>query len=282
MLAQRLITAALGLPIIVAVTLIGGLLFTLVVAAALAVAALEYFAATDPEFAEAAASHPNIRRVPPSLVDQRRIAWAGAAAVALMALAAASGLDYLAGTLAAALAGVFLLLIVQSEPREGLRDWTWALAGLVYVGFLGAHLVLVRDFPKGEHWLLLALLATFATDSASYVAGKAAGRTYVIPRISPGKTLEGYIGGYVGGFLAVFLLEWLLDADMTFAETFLLAWVFPPVAMLGDLAESMIKRGGGVKDASELVPGHGGFLDRLDSILFTAPLVYYFALWVVF
>jgi phosphatidate cytidylyltransferase len=69
---------------------------------------------------------------------------------------------------------------------------------------------------------------------------------------------------------------------MTFGETFLLAWVLPAAAMLGDLAESMIKRGGGVKDASELVPGHGGFLDRLDSLLFTAPLVYYFALWIVF
>jgi phosphatidate cytidylyltransferase len=175
-----------------------------------------------------------------------------------------------------------VLLIFQSEPREGLRDWTWALAGIAYVGFLGAHLVLIRDFPEGEDWVLLVVFATFATDTASFAAGKALGRTHVIPRISPGKTLEGYIGGYVGGVFAVFLLEWLLDANMNFAETFLLAWAFPAVAMLGDLAESMIKRGGGVKDASDLVPGHGGLLDRLDSLLFTAPLVYYFVLWVVF
>jgi phosphatidate cytidylyltransferase len=282
MLAQRVITAVIGIPIILAVTLIGGVLFTAVTALILAIAALEYFAATDPEFAEASAAHPNIRRVPPSLVDQRRVAWLGAAAAALLAVAAASGLDYLAGALAGSLATIFLVVMAQSDPREGLRDWTWVLAGLVYVGFLGAHLVLLRDFPDGEHWVLLAVIATFATDTAAYAAGKAFGRTHVIPRISPGKTLEGYVGGYVGGFVAVFLLEWLLDADMTLGETVLLAAILPPVAMLGDLAESMIKRGGGVKDASELVPGHGGFLDRLDSILFTAPLVFYYALWVVF
>jgi phosphatidate cytidylyltransferase len=282
MLAQRVITAAVGIPIILAVALIGGILFTVVVAAVLAVAALEYLAATDPELTEATAAHASIRRVAPSLLNQRPVAWLAAAAAALLAVAAAFGLDYLAGALAAALAAVFLLLILQSGPREGLRDWTWALAGITYVGFLGAHLVLIRDFPKGEHWLLLALIATFATDTCAYAVGKAFGRTHVIRRISPGKTLEGYIGGYAGGFLSLFLLEWLLDADMTFAETFVLATALPGFAMLGDLAESMIKRGGGVKDASELVPGHGGFLDRLDSVLFTAPLVFYFVLWAVY
>jgi phosphatidate cytidylyltransferase len=282
MLAQRVITAVIGIPIILAVTLIGGPLFTAVVAVILAVAALEYFAATDPEFAEATLAHPNIRRVPPSLLDQRPVAWVGAAATALLAVAAASGLDYLTGALAAALAALFVVVIASADPREGLRDWTWAVAGIAYIGFLGAHLVLVRDFPDGEEWLLLAVIATFATDTASYGAGKAFGRTHVIPRISPGKTLEGYIGGYLGGILSVFLLKWLLDLDMTYAETALLAAILPLAAMLGDLAESMIKRGGGVKDASVLVPGHGGVLDRLDSVLFTVPLLYYFVLWAVF
>jgi len=280
MFAQRVLTAAIGIPIILAVTLFGGeTLFTAVVAAALAVAALEFFGATDPEArVHVEGQTPHQRR---RLLAQRPVSWAGAAAVGVLTVAAGSGLDYLAGALAGSLAGIFLLLILHSNPHAGLRDWSWVLTGLTYVGFLGAHLVLVRDFSDGVDWVLLALLATFATDTSAYFGGKAFGRTHITPRISPGKTLEGFIDGYIGGFAAVFLLEWLTSANMSTMDTLLLAALLPPAAMLGDLAESMIKRGGGVKDTSELVPGHGGFLDRLDSVLFTAPLVYYFVIWVV-
>jgi len=279
MLAQRILTAAVGIPVILAVTLFGGeTLFTAVVAVVLAVAALEFFGATDPEpRVRVEGQAPERRR---GLLTQRPVAWVGAAAAAVLVTAAGSGLDYLAGALAGSLAAIFLLLILHADPQTGLRDWSWALTGLIYVGFLGAHLVLIRDFREGEDWVLLALLATFATDTAAYFGGRAFGRTHITPRISPGKTLEGFIDGYIGGFAAVFLLEWLTHANMSTVDTLLLAALLPPVAMVGDLAESMIKRGGGVKDTSELVPGHGGFLDRLDSILFTAPLVYYFVLWV--
>jgi phosphatidate cytidylyltransferase len=280
MFAQRVLTAAIGIPIILAVVLFGGeTLFTAVVAAVLAIAALEYFAATDPEpRTRVEGQTPHQRR---GLLSQRPVVWAGAAATGVLAVSAASGLDYLSGALAASLAAIFLLLILLAGPQTGLRDWSWTLTGLTYIGFLGAHLVLLRDFSKGEDWVLLALLATFATDTSAYFGGKVFGRTHITPRISPGKTLEGFIDGYIGGFAAVFLLEWLTDANMSTLDTLLLAALLPPAAMLGDLAESMIKRGGGVKDTSELVPGHGGLLDRLDSILFTAPLVFYFAIWVV-
>jgi phosphatidate cytidylyltransferase len=140
---------------------------------------------------------------------------------------------------------------------------------------------LLRDLGNGEHWVLLAVLATWATDTAAYAVGKAVGRNRMAPRISPGKTWEGTVGALIGGLIAVPLLNWPLDLPMTTVEAALLGALLPPVAVLADLGESMLKRGVHVKDASGLVPGHGGFLDRLDSILFTVPLVYYFAIWAV-
>jgi phosphatidate cytidylyltransferase len=276
MLAQRVATAVVGIPVILVVTLIGGVLYTVIVAAILAVAALEFFAATDPEPAEAGSAG---RR---GMFSPRPPAALAVGAVVLIALLAGYGLPETTGTVAFAIAAVFVFLVLRAEPETGLRDWTWTIAGITYVGFLGAHLVLLRDLPEGEDWIILAVFATFATDTAAYFTGKAWGKTQISPRISAGKTLEGTVGGYAAGFVAVFVLEWITEADMSFAETFLLAWVLPAVAMLGDLAESLIKRGGGVKDTSELVPGHGGLLDRLDSVLFTVPLVFYFAIWVVY
>jgi phosphatidate cytidylyltransferase len=141
--------------------------------------------------------------------------------------------------------------------------------------------VLLRDLDSDGYWLLLAVLGTWATDTFAYATGKLIGRHKMAPRISPGKTWEGTVGGLVGGFAAVVALNWPLDLPMTFGEAALIGALLPAAAIIADLGESMIKRGAGVKDTSDLVPGHGGFLDRLDSLLFTVPLVYYVAIWVV-
>ena len=109
------------------------------------------------------------------------------------------------------------------------------------------------------------MFATFATDTAAYFVGRAIGSRQITPRISPGKTLEGTVGGFVAGVPAVFGLVWLTGLDVDELELLPLALLLPLVAMLADLAESLIKRGAGIKDTSELVPGHGGLLDRLDS-----------------
>jgi phosphatidate cytidylyltransferase len=101
------------------------------------------------------------------------------------------------------------------------------------------------------------------------------------PSISPGKTWEGTIGALVGGFAVVCIVAWALDLPVITWQAALLGLTLPGVAVLADLGESALKRGAGVKDTSVLVPGHGGFLDRLDSLLFKVPLVYYFATWIV-
>src|SRR3972149_2127267 len=161
----------------------------------------------------------------------------------------------------------------------------FAIAGgfgptLAALGRLGSHFVFLRDAPNGLDWLLLALFATFATDTCAYFVGQAIGRTKIAPAISPGKTLEGSLGGFAGGAAAVLLLNEVLHAGAG-AEIIPLALLLPLAGELGDLAESLIKRGAGVKDASHVIPGHGGFLDRLDSLLITVPLVYYYLTWII-
>lgn len=161
----------------------------------------------------------------------------------------------------------------QFGPRKPYRVTAWAI---VYIGAPLVCMVLARDFENGREWILLALLATFATDTGAYATGKLIGRHKLAPRISPGKTIEGAIGGYAAGVGAVFALNALLDTGTAASTVLHLAVALPLFAQAGDLFESWMKRRMGVKDSSGLLPGHGGFLDRLDSILFVMPLLYLF------
>jgi len=271
MLPQRVAVSIVGIPVIVGLTLLGGPLFTIVAGFLLTVAALEFYAATDPTSAGSRTHH---------LLNQRPLALIGAAGVALLVAAADNGFDWWTRALALLVILPFLPIILRGEAETGLRDWLWTLGGLMYVGFLGSHLILLRDAANGEDWLLLALLATFATDTSAYFVGRLIGRTKIAPSISPGKTLEGALAGFAAGLATVLILNWALDAGAGL-EIIPLAFLLPALAQLGDLAESLIKRGAGVKDASHAIPGHGGFLDRLDSVLFTAPLVYYYLTWII-
>jgi phosphatidate cytidylyltransferase len=280
-LLLRVLTAVVGIPIIITVVLIGGVIFATVAAALLTLAVLEFYAATDPETNQTARSQPRVRRSTPSMFGQRVPAFAGCAGVLLLAFAAYEGLDELTGALAVSIAGVFLLLVLQGDPQAGLRDWLWVTGGVAYIGFLGAHLVLLRELTDDGDWVFVAVFTTFAADTAAYFFGRAFGRTQITPAISPGKTLEGTIAGLIAGFAALFVLVWITGLDVDELELLPLAVLIPVAAIIGDLAESLIKRGAGVKDASELVPGHGGFLDRLDSVLLTTPLVYYYVLWIL-
>ena len=159
------------------------------------------------------------------------------------------------------------------------------LFALLYVGWLGSFFLLLRELPaiteSGEEWLLLAVFAVMATDTGAYFVGRAIGRHKLAPRISPAKTVEGALGGIAAGFAAVLLINLLPDLDVALWKMVLLGLALPIMSQLGDLTESAIKRALEVKDFSQLVPGHGGVLDRLDSLLFGVPTVYFFVIWIV-
>ncbi|MCR4428877.1 MAG: phosphatidate cytidylyltransferase [Caldiserica bacterium] len=145
----------------------------------------------------------------------------------------------------------------------------------IYLGFLLRFIYLLREGPKGFYLLTIFLLSTFASDSVAFFVGKYLGKRKVFPRISPGKTLEGTLSSPLGGIIGA------VAAALIFGEPLLpvipLGVIVSLFSLIGDLFESIFKREAQKKDSSLLIPGHGGFLDRLDSLLFTAPLVYFYS-----
>ncbi len=167
----------------------------------------------------------------------------------------------------------------RHERGQPFADWALSAAGAVYVGWLLSHFLMLRGLPAGMGWTLLALLPAWACDSFAYVFGKAFGKHSFFPHISPRKTWEGTVAGWVGGTGTSLVVGLLLGLSILEASTLGLATSL--AATFGDLAESMIKRQAGVKDSGGLIPGHGGILDRVDSLLFVVVVVYYFLIWVV-
>ncbi len=165
--------------------------------------------------------------------------------------------------------------------RDSLVDWAYTAAGAFYVGWTLSLFLLLRAEPNGLQWALVVILGTFATDTGAFFTGKAVGRIPLAPRISPGKTWEGAVGGFLAGTGAVMALAYWQDLPLSAWQAPVLGALVGVSAQAGDLVESMIKRASGVKDAGGIIPGHGGVLDRLDSVVFVIVVVYHFLVWIV-
>ena len=259
MLAQRVASAAVGVPVILLLIYTGGLGYVAAVAMALGVATLEFQHARRP------------------WLDP--VCVLAAALVAGIAIGAHAGRHEWWAWLAAAAVLAPLAALVRPIGEPLAEDALWTLGGVTYVGLLGGSMVLLRDSGDGRSWVYLAVLSTFAVDTAAYFTGRAIGRHQLAPRISPNKTVEGFAAGWAFGFAVVLALNNAFDLGVEPAKIVALALALPLAATAGDLAESAVKRAMRIKDASELIPGHGGVLDRLDSILFTVTLVYLYTQW---
>ncbi|MEJ7622402.1 MAG: phosphatidate cytidylyltransferase [Pyrinomonadaceae bacterium] len=170
----------------------------------------------------------------------------------------------------------------QKDFSKMLTGIGVTLLGIFYVVFLGGYLIAIRVGFETQGNLSTKLLGffflvTFGSDAGAYFAGRALGRHKLAPTVSPGKTVEGLLGGLVTAAALAGLSTWWFFPELPYAFSILLAIVIAALGVLGDLAESAMKRGAGAKDAASILPGHGGFLDRLDSLLFGAPILYYFA-----
>lgn len=158
--------------------------------------------------------------------------------------------------------------------RVSAQDAVGTIFGLVYVAWLASHFILLRELPGGMPLFFVGLVGTWAFDSGSYFAGRAFGRHKLAPLVSPGKTVEGLAGGIVLGGLVITWLGrvWL---GWGWLPSLVVAVAVMTAAQLGDLAESALKRRAGIKDSGTLIPGHGGILDRFDSLLAVMPVLYY-------
>lgn len=179
--------------------------------------------------------------------------------------------------LLAALIILSLIWALYNKGEHPTADWGVTVASAIYLGFTISFFVALRQRPDGFHWAVTAFVLAWACDGTSYFVGRLFGRHKLWPRISPKKTWEGVVGGAMGSVVAALLLGgWLLG--LTFWQSLLLGLLAAVAAPFGDLAESFFKRRANVKDSSQLIPGHGGILDRLDSLLFVFPVVTYFAM----
>jgi phosphatidate cytidylyltransferase len=170
-------------------------------------------------------------------------------------------------------------LILRPEKEKAFVNWVWMLAGMFYVGWMLSYFVALRNMDNGMQWVFLALLPIFASDSSAFLAGRAWGKHLLAKDISPGKTWEGAIAGLLGAIIACLILNIVLpDLNLGYPRAVLLGFLISLFAQLGDLVESLLKRNMGVKDSGKLIPGHGGILDRMDSLVFVGALVYYYAL----
>jgi len=172
----------------------------------------------------------------------------------------------------------FLLSLLR--PRRANVSWAIAitLLGVLWIGVALAHAVLLRALPHGGALVLATLIGTFIGDTCAYFAGRAWGHRPLAPLISPNKTLEGFVGGVAGGTFAFWLFMWAYHDWIPGGQALLIGFCVALAAPFGDLFESLLKRDLEVKDTGKLFGAHGGALDRLDAVFFTAVTAYYVSL----
>ena len=182
----------------------------------------------------------------------------------------------LLGGLSLALVALLLLSLFRYssfvQPYEIISR---AGFGYLYLGLCSAHLVLLMALPQGRAWLLLLTAITVASDTAAFYTGSKFGKHKLCPAISPGKTWEGFAGGLAGSLGASLLVRHFFLPEQGLLWICFIVLLLGCLGAAGDLSESVIKRAFGVKDSGSLLPGHGGLLDRIDSLLLTAPVLYY-------
>ena len=170
--------------------------------------------------------------------------------------------------------------ILYPKNRISLRTVLFTAIGPIYVGFLLSHSILLSELGdgilhQGRNWLIYAILVTFSTDTGAYFIGRILGKHKLLVAISPNKTWEGAAGGLLCAMAASYGLCFMLDIPITLLEQIILGGLLGIFGQMGDLLESFLKRIAHVKDSGYILPGHGGVLDRIDSLIVTLPLTYY-------
>ncbi|MDA0987698.1 MAG: phosphatidate cytidylyltransferase [Chloroflexi bacterium] len=281
-MASRVISAIVGIPILVAAVWVGMPWLSLLAAVLAALGALEFYRMVERRETRPAVLL-GIAWALGFIVSGHRADWP-APLVAVVGAAATFSwhqLRRLSGL--PGLTKVFAREI-GTGPRgfsDSLSDWVYTAAGAFYIGWTLSLFLILRGEMNGREWVLVAILGAFATDTGAFITGKAFGRRPLAPRISPGKTWEGAAGGFLLGTGAVMALSSLLELPVSMWEGAVLGALIGVSAQMGDLLESMIKRASRVKDAGNIIPGHGGVLDRLDSVVFVIVVVYHFFVWII-
>jgi phosphatidate cytidylyltransferase len=170
------------------------------------------------------------------------------------------------------------ILYSYRQLQDSLLSFSRAFFGVGYVGFLGAHLLLLQQLPEGGSWILVLTAITAGSDSGAYYSGRRFGRHKLCPSVSPKKTVEGAVGGVIAGVILAIGMALVLRLEVSWLFLAPAAILLSGIGIVGDLTESIIKRATATKDSGTLLGGHGGVLDRVDSLLFAGPVLYYLLL----
>ncbi|MEO7969707.1 MAG: phosphatidate cytidylyltransferase [bacterium] len=268
---SRIITALILLPILIASILVPWLqlLFVALAAAAMVFALYEFYLLARKR----------------DMKPDTGAGYLGAAALFTIFYFAEPGRDFdfsmIQLTLLALTAGVLIAATLRGAPFDKIIASSGAtILGVLYIVLLGGHLVAVRmgfEQKLSAHLLSFFFLVLMGADTGAYYTGRSIGKHKLAPNISPGKTWEGVAGGMLAALALATVAHYWFFRELPLKWALPLAAVMMILGVLGDLAESALKRSAGAKDAAKILPGHGGVLDRLDSLLFNAPLIYYFA-----
>ena len=174
---------------------------------------------------------------------------------------------------------IMLMVYVFRYPRYSSGRMAAYVFGMIYVAFLISFIFLIRDMELGKYKVWLVFLSSWGSDTLAYCVGSLIGRHKMTPRLSPKKSIEGAIGGVAGAALLAFIFATVFKQSALLYV--IIAAIAAVVSIFGDLAASAIKRQAKIKDYGSLIPGHGGILDRFDSVLFTAPVVYILCLFLM-
>jgi phosphatidate cytidylyltransferase len=264
---KRWITGLVALPFLIFLIYFGEISFFILIALACILSLWEYFRIVF-----------NAERPAPAGVI---VGWGYCVSLLILGTALVDGPTGVALLVAFNLliAGLFSVFIYKSNPQVG-DVIQKQIQGIVYIPVLLSFLILIRHDPHGVTWIFYLLGIIFAGDISAYYVGSYLGRHKLNPAVSPGKTMEGAVGGLVGNLLAgaVGILFFLPNLSWPLGIAFFLAVGI--AGQVGDLFESELKRTSGIKDSSGLLPGHGGFLDRIDALLFASPVAYLFIVFI--
>lgn len=170
-------------------------------------------------------------------------------------------------------------IFFKANIHDSVTAVSVIIFGVLYVAWPLAHLIPLRGLLNGQNLIFFILIVTWGVDTGAYYTGRNLGRHKLSPHISPGKTVEGAIGGVISCILSALLARWLFLPELSINNALFMGIGFGIISQIGDLSESMLKRGAGVKDSGSLLPAHGGLLDRIDSVIFTVPVFYYYIIY---
>jgi len=271
---QRLITAAIAVPILYVIFLLGGLVYLLFFLILILLGQIEYQKLLESK----------------ELPNEKIM---GIISSLLIGVSAYMGYFYFTFCFTGLVLIILIVDLRKGDFNQTVTNIGATLFGVIYLGWLLSHSILLRNIDQyesirnyslnnqglsdtGFFLVVFVVACTFLNDTGAYYTGTLIGNHKLAPKISPGKTIEGTIGGIVvciiTGLIVNYLFGYPLSSDWTIAFALLVAIA----AILGDLVESSIKRGAGIKDSGDIVPGHGGVLDRFDSLIFVFPVSYYF------